>query len=202
MKLFQYLTRRQKVFAAFSVTVTIILLILDLILILSLRDTVTSTNEEPTSTSPPLPTTGVQSTSASTSASTFSSLTSDQSSTDSSPSSTDTDTTSVTSEQSTTISSTTATTSVATTTTTAPVEQVLFVNDEQIFKLPSFEKLESSECDVTNANSHDGSLGVAGIVHDENMDLRLLIGGFTSVDYWYVRTETGWIQVESSRQER
>ena len=200
MKLFQYLTRRQKVFAAFSVTVTIILLILDLILILSLRDTVTSTNEEPTSTSPPFPTTGGQSTSASTSASTFSSSTSDQSSTDSSPSSTDTDTTSVTSEQSTTISSTTATTSVSTT--TAPVEQVLFVNDEQIFKLPSFEKLESSECDVTNANSHDGSLGVAGIVHDENMDLRLLIGGFTSVDYWYVRTETGWIQVESSRQER
>ena len=199
MKLFQYLTRRQKVFAAFSVTVTIILLILDLILILSLRDTVTSTNQS-TSTSPPIPTSGVQSTSASTSASTFSSLTSDQSSTDSSPSSTDTDTTSVTSEQSTTISSTTATTSVSTT--TAPVEQVLFVNDEQIFKLPSFEKLESSECDVTNANSHDGSLGVAGIVHDENMDLRLLIGGFTSVDYWYVRTETGWIQVESSRQER
>ena len=201
MKLFQYLTRRQKVCAVFSVTVTIILLILDLILILSLRDTVTSTNQS-TSTSPPIPTSGVQSTSASTSASTFSSLTSDQSSTDSSPSSTDTDTTSVTSEQSTTISSTTATTSVATTTTTAPVEQVLFVNDEQIFKLPSFEKLESSECDVTNANSHDGSLGVAGIVHDENMDLRLLIGGFTSVDYWYVRTETGWIQVESSRQER
>ena len=200
MKLFQYLTRRQKVFAAFSVTVTIILLILDLILILTLRDTVTSTNQS-TSTSSPFPTSGVQSTSVSTSASIFSSMTSDQSSTDSTPSSTDTDTTSVTSEQSTTISSTTATTSMSTTT-TAPVEKVLFVNDEQIFKLPSFEKLESSECDVTNANSHTGSLGVAGIVRDENMDLRLLIGGFTSVDYWYVRTETGWIQVESSRQER
>ena len=105
---------------------------------------------------------------------------------------------------STSISTTTktTTTSTTTTTTTSINNEVLFLNEKQIFELPSFSPHTCSNLELPSEISSK-LFGSVGIVVDQQGTERLLVGGFkesstSDSGIWYKRTENGWEEVDKS----
>ena len=104
-------------------------------------------------------------------------------------------TTTTISESTTSFSETKTTTSVEETT-TENTDMVLFLSENQVLSLPFFQKVECV-MEHVSLNNHFGLSGKVMINGQE----RLLIGGFEK-NFWFIRTEKGWVEVADNSYKR
>ena len=176
MGFINWLNRKQKIFSLLTITIIILLLLTTLVLWLTLSENIevidNETTQENFSSTSSIPTLST--------------------------------TTIFVSTVSTSISTTTktTTTSTTTTTTTSINNEVLFLNEKQIFELPSFSPYTCSNLELPSAISSK-LFGSVGIVFDQQGTEQLLVGGFkesstSDSGIWYKRTENGWEEVDKS----
>ena len=174
MGFINWLNRKQKIFSLLTITIIILLLLTTLVLWLTLSENIEVIDSETT-----------QETFSSTLSTTTISIST------------------VSTSISTTPSTTTKTTTTSTTTTTTLINnEVLFLNEKQIFELPSFSPYTCSNLELPSAISSK-LFGSVGIVFDQQGTERLLVGGFkesstSDSGIWYKRTENGWEEVDKS----
>ena len=179
MGFINWLNRKQKIFSFLTITIIILLLLTTLVLWLTLSENIevidNETTQETSSSTSSIPTLSTTTISIST----------------------------VSTSISTTPSTTTKTTTTSTTTTTTLINnEVLFLNEKQIFELPSFSPYTCSNLELPSAISSK-LFGSVGIVFDQQGTERLLVGGFkesstSDSGIWYKRTENGWEEVDKS----
>ena len=81
-------------------------------------------------------------------------------------------------------------------TTTENRDLVIFLSENQVLSLPNFEKIEC-KMDQLSVDKH---FGLAGKVTHGGQE-RLMIGGF-EIDFWFMRTESGWERVADNKYKR
>lgn len=205
------MNRKQKIFSLLAIIIIIILLLSTLVLWLTLTEKIEITDNEQTPTTLS-PTSSSSSKLSSAISSTSTVLTSSVSSTSTSTtkstlttfttSTTTFTTSSTTTTTFTTLSTTTTKFTTSTTTTTEKSNEVLFLNEKQIFELPSFTTYTCSNLELPSTISSK-SFGRAGTAIDQQGIERLLIGGFkessgSDSGIWYIRSENGWEEAGKS----
>ena len=180
-----HLNKKQKIAWVISAVTAVILLLLSLVLVLTMRKDSRDVGES-TSTTILDPTTISES----------ASTNSESTTTISESTTTISESTTTIQESTTSFPETTTTTLVEHTTTTENPDMVLFLSENQVLSLPFFQKVECV-MEHVSLNNHFGLSGKVMINGQE----RLLIGGFEK-NFWFIRTEKGWVEVADNSYKR